>query len=274
MARYCRSRLLRIEQPLVHHNNRGTQLLPDVSIIITNYNYGKFIKRAIQSADNSAVYAKERGISTSILVVDDYSSDDSRTVIGTSIQTIKTPISTILLPSNCGVSAARNIGIENSKARYVAFLDADNTLAERAIHDLYSVIENTNAAAIYGQIQTIHFVTGELGAKFSFKPYDLSRLLERGNYIDTMALYRTRTLLQIGGFSSSLQLISPGYEDYELWVTLGEHGYSVLNINKIIGEYLIKEDSLITTSYHDKRIVELLLNIRYRYPRLRKFIFR
>jgi hypothetical protein len=164
--------------------------------------------------------------------------------------------------------------VENGPGRFILFLDADNTLTETAVQDLHATILDTDAAAVYGQVQIVDFVTGELGERFSSEPYNLNQLLQKGNYIDTMALYRRETLISIGGFSQSMQLITQAYEDYELWVTLGEKGCSVLNIPRITGKYLMKEDSLIATGSHDERIIKLLLNLRHLHPRLGKFIFR
>ena len=273
LARYCRSRLVRIEQSLNQLNNQGSESHFDVTIVITSYNYQKFISQAILSANTASIYASTRGILTDIVVVDDCSTDNSKAIIENLVQTIETPISTVFLPLNCGPSVARNFGMKNVRGRYVAFLDADNTLMDTAIHDLYMGINHTDSAAIYGQIQTCDSA-GVLGTRFSSKPYDLNQLLQNGNYIDTMALFRKETLTKIGGFSASIQLITHAYEDYELWVTLGEKGHSVLNIPQIIGNYLIKADSLIATGSKDERIVQLLLNLRHRHPGLGKFIFR
>lgn len=273
MARYCRSRLMRTEQALIQHHNQGSEYPFEVTIVITSYNYQNFIAQAIFSANTASIYARTRGILTDIVVVDDCSTDTSKAIVEKLVPTIETPTTIIFLPSNCGPSCARNVGVEHGRGNYVAMLDADNTLKETAIHDLYMGIIHTDSAAIYGQIQTCDSA-GVLGTRFSSKPYDLNQLLQNGNYIDTMALFRKETLTKIGGFSRSMQLIAHTYEDYELWVTLGEKGHSVLNIPQIIGNYLIKADSLIATGSKDERIVQLLLNLRHRHPGLGKFIFR
>ena len=48
---------------------------PDVSIIITNYNYGKYISRAVRSC------LKQSHINHEVIVVDDMSTDDSLDVL-------------------------------------------------------------------------------------------------------------------------------------------------------------------------------------------------
>jgi len=91
-----------------------------ISIIITNYNYSKYLNRSIRSAfvQNYPVEKYE------IIVVDDSSSDWSREIIESYGKLIKV----IYLDRNVGLASARNRGIESAKGRYVLFLDADDYL--------------------------------------------------------------------------------------------------------------------------------------------------
>jgi hypothetical protein len=79
-----------------------------------------------------------------------------------------------------------------------------------------------------------------------------------------MAMYRAKTLIESGGFSTNLQLIAHAYEDYELWVRLGAAGYAIKNIPHTIGNYFHEENSLITYAKDDELIVRFYLRIRTR----------
>jgi glycosyltransferase involved in cell wall biosynthesis len=258
-ARYCRSRLLRQDNIEILYNKPHNGKVVDVSIIIPNFNYARFISTAIHSAEEAAKHAQDSGISTEIIIVDDGSQDSSRETIQREINSLLTPSIAFFVPLNCGLSKARNIGIEASKGKFVLLLDSDNWLTNNAVIDLFKAIEHTNAAAVFGKIQTRNVETNQQGMVFSKEPYDLERLLNRGNYIDAMAMYRQRTLESLGGFSEKLQLFSWCYEDYEMWVRLGSSGHSVLNINEFIGEYLVKGDSLIMQAVGEKQGVFRLI---------------
>jgi hypothetical protein len=93
-----------------------TQSIP-VSIIINNYNYGRFLPCAIDSA------LAQSYPDTEVLVVDDGSSDDSRTVIAAYADRV-IPI----LKENGGQASALNAGFARSHGTIVIFLDADDML--------------------------------------------------------------------------------------------------------------------------------------------------
>ena len=57
----------------------------EVSVIITNFNYGRYLSRCIRSAINQSFDKYEY----EIIVVDDCSSDNSREIIGSFGQFIK-----------------------------------------------------------------------------------------------------------------------------------------------------------------------------------------
>lgn len=88
---------------------------PLVSILINNYNYGRFLEEAIASA-LSQDYAH-----VEVIVVDDGSTDDSRDVIarfGDSLTTVFQP--------NAGQAAAFNSGYAVSRGDIICLLDADD----------------------------------------------------------------------------------------------------------------------------------------------------
>jgi len=93
-----------------------------VSIIISNYNYGRFVEAAINSALSQTYPYCE------VIVVDDGSTDQSRDVIRKfESRTV------IILQNNCGQSAALNKGFAQCSGDLVAFLDSDDLLDTDAI---------------------------------------------------------------------------------------------------------------------------------------------
>jgi len=90
---------------------------PLVSVIISNYNYGHFLREAIDSA-LSQTYPY-----TEVVVVDDGSTDDSRKVIA-SYKGRVTPV----LKENGGYASGCNAGFIASKGQIIIFLDADDVL--------------------------------------------------------------------------------------------------------------------------------------------------
>lgn len=90
---------------------------PWVSIVINNYNYGRFLPEAINSA------MRQRYEPVEVIVVDDGSTDNSRAVIAEYATRIKA-----VLKSNGGQASALNAGFAASGGDIVLFLDADDIL--------------------------------------------------------------------------------------------------------------------------------------------------
>lgn len=89
---------------------------PTVSVIIPNYNYGRFLGEAVESVLAQTYPCRE------IIVVDDGSTDDSLKVLASYEKNgIK-----VVQQKNCGVGAARNAGVKASSGDLIAFLDADD----------------------------------------------------------------------------------------------------------------------------------------------------
>jgi hypothetical protein len=89
----------------------------DVSIVIVNHNYGRFVAEAIESALGQIHDRVE------VIVVDDGSTDDSRDVIECYRDRVVR-----VLKENGGQASAFNAGFRHASGNAVIFLDADDVL--------------------------------------------------------------------------------------------------------------------------------------------------
>ncbi|HEY2334101.1 MAG TPA: glycosyltransferase [Solirubrobacterales bacterium] len=94
---------------------------PLVDVVIDNYNYGRFLPFAIDSA---LAQTHER---INVIVVDDGSTDDSHRVLGRYEDRV-----TVVLKENGGHASAFNAGMERCEGDVVIFLDADDILRPEA----------------------------------------------------------------------------------------------------------------------------------------------
>ena len=90
-----------------------------LTIIIPVYNTSEYLNRCIESVINQT----ERNIE--IIIINDASTDNSDVVIQNYVA-MHPQITYIKLPQNIGVGNARNIGINNVKTKYIAFMDSDD----------------------------------------------------------------------------------------------------------------------------------------------------
>jgi glycosyltransferase involved in cell wall biosynthesis len=89
--------------------------MPLVSILINNYNYGRFLSKAIDSA------LRQTYRNIEVIVVDDGSTDNSREIIAGYGKKI-IPV----LKENGGQASAFNAGVAASKGEIICFLDSDD----------------------------------------------------------------------------------------------------------------------------------------------------
>lgn len=90
-----------------------------ISVIINNYNYGRFIGDAIQSVLDQTYDNWE------LIIVDDGSTDDSKPVIERYIARYPDRIRAIL-KENGGQASCFNVGFDASSGNIIAFLDSDD----------------------------------------------------------------------------------------------------------------------------------------------------
>jgi glycosyltransferase involved in cell wall biosynthesis len=109
---------------------------PLVSIIVNNYNYGRFLPEAIDSALNQTYRNVE------VIVVDDGSTDTSRQLICIySNQVIS------VLKENGGQASAFNAGFAQSQGQIIIFLDADDILKPDIVQRVVEVFQNNSDIA-------------------------------------------------------------------------------------------------------------------------------
>lgn len=102
-----------------------------VSIIINNYNYGHFLKGAIESALNQTYPHTE------VIVVDDGSTDNSREIIAS-----YTPQVLPVLKENGGQASAFNAGFAASIGDIICFLDADDLFVSDKVAEVVKTLED------------------------------------------------------------------------------------------------------------------------------------
>jgi glycosyltransferase involved in cell wall biosynthesis len=116
---------------------------PLVSVLINNYNYGRFLRDSIDSALNQTYP------NTEVIVVDDGSTDDSREIIESYDDRI-IPV----LKENGGHGSTFNAGFAVSRGGLVCYLDADDvwlpTKVERVVE---AALAYPDAVFIYHRVQ-------------------------------------------------------------------------------------------------------------------------
>jgi glycosyltransferase involved in cell wall biosynthesis len=114
------------------------------SIIISSYNYGRFLKYSIDSA------LQQTYRNTEVIVVDDGSTDDSAEVIASYDGRLIS-----LVKKNGGQASALNAGFALSRGEVVLFLDSDDVLAPTAVDSVLKVFDAPKVAKAHWKLPVI-----------------------------------------------------------------------------------------------------------------------
>lgn len=93
----------------------------EISVVITNYNYGKYLSRAIRSLKGQSFNQNE----FEIIVIDDCSTDNSKEIM----DSWGTGIKAIYNEQNVGLATSCNKAIRSAIGKYIIRLDADDYVA-------------------------------------------------------------------------------------------------------------------------------------------------
>jgi glycosyltransferase involved in cell wall biosynthesis len=138
-----------------------------VSLVVNNYNYGRFLREAIESA------LGQTHPDTEVIVVDDGSSDDSRAIIrdyeGRVIPVLK---------KNGGQASAFNAGFAAARGEVVLFLDADDRLLPTAVESALAYFDEPDVVKVHWPLWVIDEQGRRTGALHPDRPLDEGDLSE------------------------------------------------------------------------------------------------
>jgi len=114
------------------------------SIIIDNYNYGRYLAEAIDSA-LTQIYPHNE-----VIVVDDGSTDNSREIIANYGNRISA-----VLKANGGQASAFNAGFRASHGEIVCFLDADDFFSPTTLHSAAPLFDLAQVVQVHWPLAVI-----------------------------------------------------------------------------------------------------------------------
>lgn len=156
----------------------------DISVIVTNYNYSKLIRRCIRSLLNQNIDPKNY----EIIIVDDFSKDNSIDVIEgfSNYENVKL----IKNKKNLGVGGASQVGLENARGKFFVRVDSDDFVQPPFLYMLYNFLKfNPN----YIAVSCDYFETSNdekiLGIKSFQKDFLACGIMFRTSYLEIIGSY-------------------------------------------------------------------------------------
>ena len=187
--------------------------LPSLSVVIPNYNHGRFIREALTAVLEQSVPPRE------VVVVDDASTDDSREVVA-ALAERHPSVRLLHHERNQGPVAALQHGLEICTGDYVTFFAADDKALPGYFERSLRLLARHPSAGLCSALVRLMAETGEdLGPFHSARISETEcfvppqRFLETyelwGNWIVTYSvIYRRAAVLELGGLDARLDPVS------------------------------------------------------------------
>jgi glycosyltransferase involved in cell wall biosynthesis len=199
-----------------------------VSVVIPAHNYAHYLPTAIESV------LAQTWPEFEILVIDDGSTDDTRTVVAQ----FTDPRLRYIWQENAGLSAARNTGIREARHTFIAFLDADDAWRPKF---LATVVQRF--AALGESFGLVASSTSRMDA--DGRPFDAPKFLFeregeftvcdfclRNRPFSSSVVVRRAVFEHCGGFDTALR----SSEDRDVWIRATAAGHRFWLIDEPLAE--------------------------------------
>lgn len=137
-------------------NRRGeglvdaARVLPDapaLSLVIPVYNVAKYLDACLRSVVSQGFDDIE------VILVDDGSTDGSRDICDDWVA--RDPRFQLIVSEHRGPGAARNLGIDAARGKYLSFLDSDDITPVGAFRRMYDTLEQTGSSLVSGSFERL-----------------------------------------------------------------------------------------------------------------------
>ena len=210
---------------------------PLITVYIANFNYGKYINKAISSVLNQTFKNFE------LIIIDDGSKDKSKSIIKRYSSNKKI---IMIFQQNKGLIATNNLAIKISRGKYIIRLDADDWLDPRALEILSNSLEKNSKAGLvfpdFYEVDESGNITKQV-RRHNFKKVTLFDQPAHG----ACTMIRKSYLNEVGNYNEILT----SQDGYDLWLKFIKK-YKVININLPLFFYRQHKKSL---SKNEERIL-------------------
>lgn len=181
--------------------------MPKISIITPMYNAEKYINNLFNSVISQTFGDFEW------IIIDDCSKDNSLNKINSLINKYnENRIQLISNKKNSGVVFSRNIGIEKSSGKYIAFLDADDYWSNNKLELQYKFMEENNIKISYMDAYRFD-QSGILNSTNLFNKADYNTLLKTN-------VINMSTPMLLTNIIGNIRFFKHGHEDYIFWLEI------------------------------------------------------
>lgn len=197
----------------------------DVTIIITTFNYEKYLEECIDSCLSQSLSR----LTYEVIVVDDGSTDNTSKILSRSYPDHFRSYRI----NNSGIEGASNFGFDKAKGKYIVRVDADDLLLPNYLQAIEKYL-----SADYGFFYSNYNVVdsrGEHIREFNLPSFEPSEILARGDFLATGTLYNAQLIKSLHGYNTNI--VNSGLENYELILDLLLAGVEGRHVPEVLFSY-------------------------------------
>lgn len=211
---------------------------PLFTILIANYNHGKFLGEAIKSIINQNYQNYE------LFIVDANSTDKSLDVI----KSFDTKIDWWVSEKDSGQSEAFNKGFRKANGTYLFWLNADDILLPNSLQKATEYV-NRNPKVNWISANTIFFDVNNVITKCTNGPNWNDYLFDKGpiTVYGPTTIFKKSIFDEVGGFDEMLHYTM----DTDLWFKFKNKGYKFDKIHEYFWGFRIHSDSKTSHAYNE-----------------------
>ena len=205
-----------------------------VSVITPMYNSEKFIEESIDSV------LKQTYTNWEMIIIDDGSNDNSVGIVKKYLNTY-TRIKLIENNINKGASLARNIGIEKSLGRYIAFLDSDDVWYPQKLEEQIKFMNDEKVALSFSSYEKVDELGNHLkNIRITNTKPSYNDLL-KSNHIGCLTAIID---LKIMNFKKTYMPDIKTRHDHGLWLSILKDGFTASGNTKVLAKYRHRSGSI------------------------------
>ena len=203
-----------------------------VSVIMPNYNCGRFIAKSIEAV-LSQTYADWE-----LLIVDDCSTDGSYE-IAVNYAEKAGRIKILRNEQNSGAALSRNKALDVAKGSYIAFLDSDDLWEKDKLEKQIAFMQENNCDFCYSRYDLIDEEDLPLGKNVCIpKKLSYSKLLHHDFIGCLTAIYRRDIAENIRSF------LIKNNNDYGLFLQVVKRAKNAMGLNEVLAHYRIRKSGI------------------------------
>lgn len=234
--------------------------MKSISVIIPVFNTSQFLPKCLDSVLNQNYKNFE------ILLINDGSSDDSSKICD-KYERGHECIHYIDLEKNRGVSFARNVGLDNAKGDFIAFVDSDDWIEPNMFSLLVEAIEKNQSSISACNFTSHNLDSGKIGEiGYAYSPSN--RIMENKedliyHYLKYNDAYLWNKIYENNVFEDLRFPEGHEYEDWYVMHRIYEKAESMCIVDNKLYNYAIRSGSILHKKMNMDRLYSLIERYNY-----------